>query len=444
MSESQQIEYKKSFGKEAITALTAFANTDGGTVIVGIDDSGVPCGTTIGSETLQRYLNEIKLATYPQLLPKIWVEERDGKSIIIFEVSEYPVKPVSYKNRYYIRLQNSNHVMSLEEFVDLQQQSLSLSYDSYPSRDSISTLDEQLIKRFFQRVQKQGRITLQDDIATNLTKLRLVRDGKPAIAAQLLFGDPDFTIRIGRFKSEATIIDDVVIRAPLVTAVDEALVIIKKHINVEYMFDGGRQRIERWQYPLAAIRELVLNAIVHRDYKSPSDVIIKVFDNRILITNPGKLYGKLRLEDLNRNDYVSSLRNRLLAEMFYLAGDIERYGTGYVRIREYLQEYPELAIAVEEMGDFFKVELRLAPPVTPLVEFDLTGLEIKILRLLYAKPRESTSGIANELDIRIDTVKDYLKRLKAKGVLARKGTPKTGVWILAVPENNLEMYDRSE
>ena len=70
-----------------------------------------------------------------------------------------------------------------------------------------------------------------------------------------------------------------------------------------------------------------------------------------------------------RASYVSSLRNRLLAEAFYLTGDIERYGTGFVRIREILQAYPEIALRVEEMGDFFKVELQqvaqVPPPITP-------------------------------------------------------------------------------
>ena len=63
--------------------------------------------------------------------------------------------------------------------------------------------------------------------------------------------------------------------------------------------------------------------------------------------------------------YVSSLRNRLLAEAFYLTGDIERYGTGFVRAREILQTYPEIVLRVEEMGDFFKVELQQVAQVTP-------------------------------------------------------------------------------
>lgn len=198
--ESQTVEHKKTFGKEVIISLVAFANAEGGKVIVGVDDLGIPCGVENGPETVQRHLNEIKVSTYPQIIPKVLIEQREGKQVLVFEISEFPVKPVSYKNRY---------------------------------------------------------------------------------------------------------------------------------------------------------------------YKRASDIVIKIFDDRIVFTNPGRLYGKLRVADLERNDYVSSLRNRLLAEAFYLTGDIERYGTGFVRIREFLQAYPEVTLLIEEIGDFFKVELRITPPITP-------------------------------------------------------------------------------
>jgi ATP-dependent DNA helicase RecG len=77
--------------------------------------------------------------------------------------------------------------------------------------------------------------------------------------------------------------------------------------------------------------ELLLNAVVHRDYKNTSDIVIKIFDDRIRISNPGRLYGNLKIDDLKRDDYVSSLRNRVLAEAFFLTGDIECYGTGFIQ-----------------------------------------------------------------------------------------------------------------
>src|SRR3989304_7252912 len=204
--ESLSVEYKKSCGKEVIISLVAFANAEGGAVIVGV-------------------------------VPKALVEQRDGKQVLIFEINEFPVKPVAYKNRYYKRVHNSNHLLTLDEIVDLQQQALSLSFDAYPSRTTMADLDTKLIDQFFSSVDRRGRVALRDDLQTNLVKLKLIREGKVTIAAELLFGAPDCAIRIGRFKSEATIIDDNVVRSPLLLAVEEAL------------------------------RELLLNAVVHRDYK---------------------------------------------------------------------------------------------------------------------------------------------------------------------------------
>lgn len=432
--ESQTVEYKKSFGKKVVISLVAFANAEGGKVIVGVDDSGVPCGLDVGPETVQRYLNEIKVATYPQLMPKILFEKRSGISVLIFEISEYPVKPVAYKNRYYKRVHNSNHLLTLDEIVAMQQQSLVVSFDACFSQVATADLDFKLIEQFFARVNGRGRMTLRDDILTNLVKLRLVRDGKVTLAAELLFGAPDSVIRIGRFKSAATIIDDNVVRAPLFLAVEEALTFVKKHINLSYSFDGSLARKERWQYPLEALRELLLNAVVHRDYKSASDSVIKIFDDRIVFTNPGKLFGNLRITDLERDDYVSSLRNRLLAEAFYLTGDIERYGTGFVRIREMLRAYPEIVLRVEEMGDFFKVELEvvvpITPPITPPEKILVSDLERRILLVLHNTPTVTSNDLARDFVMRRDTIKEYLRRLKARGLLVREGSTRTGRWSL--------------
>lgn len=168
--------------------------------------------------------------------------------------------------------------------------------------------------KFIENAASAGRVHLQDDLLTNLTKLKIIQNGKPTLAAMLLFGNHGYSIHIGRFKAADTIIDDLLIKDPLLKALDEAEIFIKKHINLSYAFDGSLQRKERWQYPLESIRELLLNAVVHRDYKNSSDIVIKIFDDRILFTNPGRIYGNLTIEDLKRDDYVSSIRNKLLAE----------------------------------------------------------------------------------------------------------------------------------
>jgi len=88
------------------------------------------------------------------------------------------------------------------------------------------------------------------------------------------------------------------------------------------------------------------------------DKSVLIFDDRIIFSNPGKIYGNLTIEDLKRDDYVSSIRNKLLAEAYYLTGDIEKYGTGYVRIRRILKDSPEVLFDLSMIGVFFRVELR--------------------------------------------------------------------------------------
>jgi ATP-dependent DNA helicase RecG len=324
--------------------------------------------------------------------------------------------------------------MTLEEIVNLQQQSISISFDTCPVKVPFSSLKLPLIEQFFIQVNSHGRFSLRDDLLTNMTKLRLIREGSPTLAANLLFGEHDFSIHLGRFKSETTIIDDMIVKSPIFSAVDDVMVFIKKHINLEYSFDGKRERSEHWQYPLEAIRELALNAIVHRDYRSTSDIVVKVFDDRIVFSNPGRIFGNLSIEDIQRNDYVSSLRNKLLAEAFYLSGDIEKYGTGFIRIRETLSKYPEVTLHVEEMGDFFIASLRVSPPISPPISgIDvITSLEERVLRCIVLSPTVSSGDMASQLGMSRDTIKEYLGRLKEKGFLVREGSTKSGRW--RVPE----------
>ena len=106
--------------------------------------------------------------------------------------------------------------------------------------------------------------------------------------------------------------------------------IIMGHIGVRYEFEGGLRRKEVWDYPLDALREAIINALIHRDYTDPSNVQIKIFDD--FIWNPGKLPEGISLEDLKKEMHPSKLRNPKIAQVFYYAGLIERWGKGMFKI----------------------------------------------------------------------------------------------------------------
>jgi len=258
---------------------------------------------------------------------------------------------------------NSNHRLTLTEIANTHLQSLQLSWDAYPDQQmTFHRLSKEKMDRFIERVRNGGRFKVEGGQAVILGKLGYLKDGVPTHAARLLFGkdDPPYSLHIGRFKTPSTIIDDRMIRGTLFEAAEEAMQFIISHLKVAFEITGKLERNEIYEYPVSALRELLLNAVVHRDYTSPTDIQIKIFDNAITFFNPGKLYGGLTIEDLKTDSYQSHTRNKLIAEAFYLTRDIEKYGSGYLRVRKEVADYPTMTFSYRESGDGYLACLEYA------------------------------------------------------------------------------------
>lgn len=155
--ESQVAEFKASFGRENIETLVAFANAQGGSVLVGVADDGLVNGVTLGRETLNDWLGQIKSATSPSIIPDLDAVTMEGKNIVIIGINEYPVKPVNTKGKYFKRVATSNHQLTLSEITDLYMQSLQLSWDSYEApRESLDALSVTKIEKFIDQVNQGG------------------------------------------------------------------------------------------------------------------------------------------------------------------------------------------------------------------------------------------------------------------------------------------------
>ncbi len=357
--ENQQLEFKESFGKETAKTVAAFCNASGGTILIGVDKNGIIKGVTVTEEMLKEWVNIIKQATQPQIFPEISPVNIYGKTVVAVKVQEYPIKPISCKGKYFKRVGASNHLIPVDEMVEMQLYSINSSFDSFKVEQTLADLNMDLVVNFFGQLGNAGRITLHDNPVVNLKKIGLVKDGQLTFAALLLFGEHQTNIHIGRFKTQDVIIDDIMIKSPLVVAVDEAMTFIKKSISLRYDFTGELRRKETWQYPLPVIRELLLNAVIHKDYRNPTDIVIKIFDDHIQFINPGNLMGGLKPEYLLRGDYVAVHRNKLLAEAFYLRGDIEKFGTGFFRIKAELQHSPELRFTLDSVYGFTRSRLKV-------------------------------------------------------------------------------------
>ncbi len=428
--ESQILEFKSTFDREAIETLVAFANTAGGTVLVGVADDGYVRGVTIGKESLNEWLGQIKAATSPAIIPDIAATKINGKNVVTISVGEYPVKPVNTKGKYFKRVASSNHQLRLSEITDLYMQSLQLSWDAYPApKESLDTLSVIKIEKFIEAVNQSGRFTLDNSPLLALEKLKLITANSPTWASMFLFATEPLRhhIHIGRFKTPTMIIDDRQITDTLFEAVELAMKFIVSHISVAFEFDGSVKRKERFAYPLPAIREALLNAVVHRDYTNHSDIQIKIFDDRITLFSPGRLYGGLTVSDLLTDNYQSRMRNKLVAEAFYLTNNIEKYGSGFVRIRKELKAYPDITLEISEIGDGLLVTFTQFGGVNEGVN---EGVNI-LYNCIKQNPGLRLPELSKLSGAPLKILERWIKQLRDEGKIVYKGAPKTGGYHMA-------------
>jgi len=239
--ESEKAEFKQGFNDEVIESIVAFANTSGGSVFIGVSDTGKITGASIGKETLQNWTNEIKNKTSPAQVVDITDHEIDGKVICQIRANEFPVKPVSFKGRYFKRVKNSNHQLSVHEISEIHLQSLQLSWDSYPYPNAtVDDLDFDKVRLFITKVNNSGRFILPEKVEDALNKLRLIVDDVPVNAAMLLFAKEglNHNVHVGRLKTPSMIIDDKIYRGGLFEVVEETMRYIIGQIKVAFEIAG--------------------------------------------------------------------------------------------------------------------------------------------------------------------------------------------------------------
>jgi ATP-dependent DNA helicase RecG len=347
-----------------------------------------------------------------------------------------PIKPVSFKGKYYRRIAKSNHLMDIDEIANEHLKTINSSWDYFPDpyhkTDDIS-FDK--VNSFLNKSGFQSKLGLPP--LESLSKLEMLRYGQLTLGAYLLFVK-DFClisdVQIGRFKSPTTIIDSISLNSDLFSEVEEIIAFIKKHLMVEYIITGSPVRTERFDYPIEAVREIVINMVVHRDYRDSSAGIVKIFDDRIEFYNPGKLYGGITIKDLLSGNYSSKTRNKLIALAFKEVGLIERYGSGIMRVQKICEEYGIRMPVFEEWGQGFRVILfkEKASKIINDLENDLEEIlserEKSILEEIKQNQRITQNKLSQIIGISPKNIRIYIKSLKDKGFLKRIGADKGGYW----------------
>jgi ATP-dependent DNA helicase RecG len=446
-NESDQVEFKTTFNDEAIVSLVAFSNTKGGSVYIGVTDKGEVKGLQTGAETIQGWINEVKNKTNPSLIPDVELMSYRDKTVAVLSIDEYPIKPVSIKGRHYKRVANSNHLMSIDELANEHLKTLNSSWDYYlDPNHSMQSISLDKVKRFIRNVEQQKQGALEMEPIQFLEKMEIVRNNHLTFGGYLMFANDYCSIsdvQVGRFKSPTLIIDSISLNSDLFSEIDQITSFIRKHLMVEIIITGEPMHTERFDYPLDAIREVVQNMVLHRDYRDSSASLIKIFDDRIEFFNPGALYGGITIENLLTGNYSSKTRNKLIAKAFKASGLIEQYGSGIMRIRRICKDYGLKDPLFQEMQQGFKVTLfkatikptdymkvgdKVGDRVGDRVGVDLSQNQKHILELIKANNRISATELAEKVQISKRKIEENLAKLKQKGLLKRVGPAKGGHW----------------
>ena len=347
--ESEMLEFKENFDHEAIETVGAFANTRGGIILIGVRSKGTITGTTITSETLKDWANRISQVSEPTLIPEVQSMDIEGDTVVIISIKDYPLKPVAIRGRCYRRVGNSNRVMTPAEISEMHLQSMGTTWDATPCPNAtLKDIESDIVNEYVSRAKNTGRRHFRDDenVPSLLEKLDIVHNNSPTWAAVLAFGKRppmQAKVKCGKIRGTSTIVDDFVVDAPIILQVEEVMEYMRRVLTLSYSISGKAKRDEIWEYPLDAVREVVTNAVCHRDYSSPAQIQLKIFDDRLVVWNPGGLPFGMSIERLMDPNHNSIPRNKLIAMIFYDMGLIENYGSGIQRIFDKCHElgFPE-------------------------------------------------------------------------------------------------------
>jgi predicted HTH transcriptional regulator len=461
--ENRRLEFKESLPSKSDLAKTivAFSNDAGGELYIGIKDKP---REIVGVKEDDLLLLEEKISNIihdqcsPFIRPDILFINYEEKHIIKIVIHKgnnppYYISNKGIENGTYLRIGSTNRQIDKEIIAELERQKNDISYDSEICyQATVSELDLTAFKKLYEEKAKEK---LTDNV---LKKLKLVvseqGNNLPTNALVLLSGDdirskvfPYAKIECARFKGiiPGNFIDQKSIDVNIGLQSEQAYQFVLRHISEGTVDYEGVYRKDRWEYPVIAIREVIRNAVIHRDYSfKGKDIKIAIFDDKIEITSPGTLMHSVNFDDMEAGQ--SEIRNRILAPVFKKMGVIEQWGNGLQLIANELKNYPEIEFKWSEPGIAFRVSF-IKSNYTELSEKDAgeSSGEVrekvrekfgknseKIIKYMIEKPEITIPELSEKIGISTRSIEKTISRLKKDGILERVGSTKSGYWKIII------------
>lgn len=371
--ESKLLEYKSTVPKfEALLkTCIAFANASGGKIIIGVDDESheiIGISDNDRTKIYDDFPNSLYDSTSPSLIAQIYEQNFNNKSVLIIEVPASPRKPYFLKNKgisngTYIRVGSSTRKATEEYIEDLTREAQRISYDEEIVHAGREILDKTLLNDFLGKKITSKRLLSEHIIAAQAANKEVYL---PTVAGVLSFSNqphefiPEALVRCTLFigTKGRDILQTEDITGPIEKQAQESLICIKRWIASRYTLHGVKLK-QATLVPVEALREAIINALLHRKYSIPGAIKIAVYDNRIEIFSPGCFPGLIDLNTLG--DGTTFLRNPHLVRLAYKQHLVETRGTGIRLIYESCKKAKLKKPEYYEEGDFVKVIFYFEP-----------------------------------------------------------------------------------
>jgi predicted HTH transcriptional regulator len=412
-----------------LKTIVAFANTSGGVILLGVEDRtrkvrGV--ADVLGEE--ERLANLIADSISPKLVPSMEVMPWRKTQVLAVEIYPSSNRPhhlirLGPEAGTFVRVGSTNRRADTSLIEEMRRYNQFSSFDEQPMPDLNSeAIDFRVASEYFKPVRKLTPHGLQSLKLTASYQGRIV----PTIGGLLLFGTarlrhfPDAWIQAGRFagRDRRRILDSIEVRSYLPAAAEEAITFLRKHLTREAVI-GPVKRSDLWTFPVVAVREAIMNAIVHADYaQHGAPIRVALFDDRLEVENPGLLPFGLTIEDIQKG--ISKLRNRVIGRVFQELGLIEHWGSGIQRMTAACHERGLDAPRFEEIGTHFRVTLSAIRRRVPAKD----KRDKAILDALGGSSEGglSTSQIAKRIGLSPRAARTRLASLVERGLVAEIGS----------------------
>lgn len=350
--------------------IVGFANSDGGILLMGISDDGNTVGVIHADKEIRRLDNICANNCEPPILCKIEKIKITDKLLLLIKIPKGTERPYrTNKGVYYIRTSSGKRQASREELLRLYQATRSLYYDELPVLETdLSDLDTIYFENFFKGFHgwKVGDVGISlDDLLKSMKVLVMSEDQKPvfSLAGLLLFGrNPQQHIpyaKITLVKFNGNEIGDVFDKKDIEGKIADQIInvenLIKLYLQSKVVIKDFDKELHH-EIPLTAIRELIVNAVAHRDYHIKSQIRVFIFDNRIEIMSPGKLPNSITLDNI-RWGGIHAERNPIIVSFLAKMGYMTEIGTGIIRSIRLLKEHTGKEPDFEERGQDFMARI---------------------------------------------------------------------------------------